>query len=110
MRHMEGQLFQHVCEVLDQAGFRMRDGGRGLIVAATPQGVRVGWRPAYTPVTGLAPAAAEDAPDGYGRGIQAAMAVAFAAVLEGAGFSVSRQDTDLVVALPGPALDPAGGA
>lgn len=101
---MDRQLFQHVCEVLDRAGFRMRDGGRGLMVVSTSQGVRVGWRPGLTPlrfVAGLGRDGSDGAPGGYGRGIQAAMGVAVAAVLEQAGYHVHAQDKDLIVTGPG---------
>lgn len=98
---MDRQLFQHVCDVLDRAGFRMRDGGRGLMVVSTPQGVQVGWRPSHTPGS---PAdawgrgtAGGGGPGGYGQGIKAATAAAVAAVLEQAGFCVLAQDTDLLV-------------
>lgn len=107
---MDRQLFQHVCDVLDRAGFRMRDGGRGLMVVSTPQGVQVGWRPHHTPGSS-ADAVGRGAvgggggggggPGGYGQGIKAATAAALAAVLEQAGFCVLTQDADLLVTTSG---------
>lgn len=44
------QLFQRVCDALDRVGFRMRDGGLGLAVESTPEGVRVRWRQGHVPL------------------------------------------------------------
>jgi hypothetical protein len=96
---VDRQLFQRVCDVLDQAGFRMRDGARGLVVVSTSQGVRVGWSPSYAPRVAayLGTVSSDGARGGYGRGIKAAMSVAVAAVLEQAGFRVQGRDADLLV-------------
>lgn len=81
---MHRQLFQHVCDVLDQAGFRERDGTRGLIVTPTEQGVRVDWSPSLRRM------------DDCGS-IRTALVTAVATVLEQAGFGVQNQDEYLLV-------------
>lgn len=99
---MERQLFQHVCDVLDRAGFLMRDGVRGLTVVSTPQGVRVGWQSGQVAphaAIGIGQFEAAGGPTGFGRGIQAVMVVAVATVLEQAGYCVDLLDTDLLVTM-----------
>lgn len=89
---VDWQLFQRVCNALDQAGYRLRDGFRGLTIVPTPQGVTVGWSPSYTPHT-IAGSKAVD----YGQGIKAAMVAALATVLEQAGFDIQKSDAYLLV-------------
>ncbi|MEY9892778.1 hypothetical protein ABIA31_006456 [Catenulispora sp. MAP5-51] len=86
-QRIETQLFQRVCDVLDRAGFRMRDGGMGLTITSTPQGVHVSWRPAHAPVH---PAA----------GLRAALVTAVTSVLEQAGYLVYAEEEDLLITVP----------
>lgn len=97
---MDRQLFQHVCDVLDRSGFRMRDGERGLLIEATAVGIRVSWRPDYTqmrPAIDLGRTSFSDGQDSYGRGIEAAMVAAVVSVLEQAGCQVQTGDASLLV-------------
>lgn len=95
------QLLRGVCDVLDRMGFRMRDGGLGLTVESTSEGVKVIWRRGHTPLraaTRLVPTGTGGASDGgYGRGANAAVVAAVAAVLEAAGYQVRRENFGLLV-------------
>lgn len=97
---MDRQLLQHVCNVLERSGFRMRDGDRGLLIEATPVGVRVSWRPAYAqtrPAIDLGRVGSGDGQSGYGQGIKAAITAAVVSVLEQAGCQVQAGDASLLV-------------
>jgi hypothetical protein len=99
------RLFQDVCDVLDGVGFRMRDGGLGLTVEPTPEGVRVGWYgdpfalSSTTPLWSVGSSGA--AHGGHGRGLNAAMAVAVGAVLRQAGYRVREENFELIVMADG---------
>jgi hypothetical protein len=94
-----------MCDVLDQVGFRMRDGGLGLRVEPAPEGARVVLGEDGTPLplaTDLWSVGSSTAPDGrYGRGLNTAMVVAVAAVLRQAGYRVRVEDLELIVSAEG---------
>lgn len=100
----EWKLLRGVCDALDQVGFRMRDGGLGLTVESTPEGVRVGWRQSHTPLRlttgrapGRAPVGSSASDRGYGQGINAAIVAAVVAMLEQAGYRVRAERFSLLV-------------
>lgn len=101
----ERQLLQGVQDVLDRAGFRMRDGDFGLTVVSTAAGVRVGWGEGRIPlrtVNDLWSVGSGGLPgSGYSRGLNTAMVVAVAAVLRQAGYRVRVEDVELIVAADG---------
>lgn len=100
---MDRELLQGVCGVLDRAGFRMRDGDRGLDVEWTPEGVRIQWLARYAapaPSTGFEHTRRGSAVLDYGQGARAALAVALTAVLEQAGYRVQAEGAALLITNP----------